>query len=231
MRTTKFPEFLLIMAIACASLAAQNIGVVRGRVVDETGRTVEGVSVECDPIDSRPSGSAVRTVQTDKAGNFLVDRLSFGSYKLFAMKESAEYPNMAFAFYSNNVFPTVTLTAAIPAAEIILKVGPQAGAVEGTVRDGFSGNRVNATFLLSRALNPDSWISMSQPSDFKILVPPGADVLIEVSAQGYKTWHYGGASDVLRRPPVRLDSGKNMKLEIQLEPEEEGKKGADPPSR
>jgi Carboxypeptidase regulatory-like domain len=87
MRTTKFPEFLLIMAIACASLAAQNSGVVRGRVVDETGRTVEGVSVECDPIDSRPSGSAVRTVQTDKAGNFLVDRLSFGSYKLFARNQ------------------------------------------------------------------------------------------------------------------------------------------------
>jgi len=37
---------------------------------------------------------------------------------------------------------------------------------------------------------------------------------------GYKTWFYGGPSDTLNRPPIRLDSGKEMRLDIQLQPEE-----------
>lgn len=220
MRTKKWAKFFLITVAVCGTSVAQNSGSVRGSVVDENGVAVEGATVECDPADPRPWARDLQTVQTDKDGKFVANRLPLGSYKLFAMKESVGYPNLSFAFYSNHIFPTAALTEANPAAEVILKVGPSAGVITGTVRDAFTGNPTDAGFLLRRVSNVDNFISMSQRPEYRVLLPPDVEVLLEVSAPGHKTWYYGGPSDVLKRASIRLESGKVMKLDIQLEPEE-----------
>jgi hypothetical protein len=103
---------------------------------------------------------------------------------------------------------------------MLLKIGPPAAVVKGIVEDARSGTRVNATFLLRRALDPGNWISESQRPDYRVLAPPDVDVLLEVTAPGYKTWYYGGTADALKRPPIRLESRKEMILDVQLEPEE-----------
>jgi hypothetical protein len=146
------------------------------------------------------------------------------SYKIFAVKEPAGYPNTAFGFYSNHMFPTVTLTADRPTADITLKVGPPAGVILGSVTDAVTGAPVLASFLLRRISDPGNWISMSQKADYRVLVPPSVEVSVEVSAPGYKTWYYGGPSDALGRPPVRLETRKEMKLDIQLQPEDKSEK-------
>ena len=149
-----------------------------------------------------------------------MDDLELMTYKVFAMKESSGYPNTAAAFYSNHIFPTATLTATTPVVDLVLKVGPPAGVITGAVRDATTGNPVDAAFLLRRAADLDNWISMSQRSDYRVLVPPLVEVSVEVSAPGYKTWYYGGASDPTDRVPIRLESREVMKLDIQLEPED-----------
>jgi hypothetical protein len=224
MRIGKWPIFLLYAATSCGAALAQSSGMVRGSVLDENGRVVEGASVECDPLDSRPSANALLIVETDKNGRFSVGNLGLGSYKLFAMKESSGYPNTAFGFYSNNVFPTVTLTTAVPGADITLRVGPSAGVLSGSVSDAVTGAPLPNSFLLRRSSDPENWISMSQKADYRVLVPPSVEVSIEVSAPGYKTWYYGGPFDRLKRDPIRLESGKEMRLDIQLQPEEKPQK-------
>lgn len=209
----------IFVAAGPVVLFAQGVGSVRGTVIDEKGQLVAEAQVECDPMDGRSAARALLIVETDKNGHFSVENLALGSYKLFAMKESSGYPNTAFGFYSN-VFPTVTLTANVPTADITLKVGPPAGVMSGSVTDAVTSAPVPAGFLLRRISDPDNWISMSERPEYRILLPPGTDVSLEVSAPGYKTWYYGGASDTLKRPPIRLESGKEMKLDIQLEPEE-----------
>jgi hypothetical protein len=218
-----WPTALVILPFAwllASSCAAQQPGAIRGAVVDEKGMSVAAALVSVDPLDGVPRSDLVREVETDQRGHFSMDNLELGSYKVFAMKESSGYPNTAFAFYSNHVFLTATLTADIPTVDLTLRVGPPAVIITGLVTDAATNKPLDAAFLLRRTAAPDNWISLSQTAKYRVLVPPLTDVSFEVSAPGYKTYYYGGASDPLRRPPVLLESGQELKLDIQLEPEE-----------
>lgn len=204
--------------------AAQQSGLIRGSVVDDKGMPVAAARVSVDPLNGVPRSDLVREVETDKNGHFAMDNLELGSYKVFAMKESSGYPNTAFAFYSNQIFPTATLTAGIPTVDLILKIGPPAGVVGGLVTGGTTNSPVDAAFLLRRSADPNNWISLSQRAKYRVLVPPSTDVSFEVSAPGYKTYYYAGPSDSLKRPPLRLESGQEIRLDIQLDPEEKAGK-------
>jgi hypothetical protein len=197
---------------------AQQPGTIAGTVMDEVGKPLTGAHVIVDPADGRPRSSGLLIVETDKSGHFSIDSLALGTYKVFAKKDSAGYPDTSFAFYSNQVFATATLTRDAPIVNLMLKVGPVAGTMTGVVT-GVRKDPISATFMLRRAADPNNWISMSQRPEYRILLPPGTDILLEVSAPGYKTWYWGGPSDSLGRPPIRLESRTEMKLDIQLQPE------------
>jgi hypothetical protein len=220
MRGRFSPLSILSLSLLFAPYSpCQLAGSIQGTVVNEKGMPVPVAQVRVDPLDGRPRADAVLIVETDRSGHFLVSNLELESYKLFAMKESLGYADTAAAFYSNNVFPTVTLTASVPTVDITLRVGPPAGVLSGRVSSAVSGDPVPGAILLRRVLDPGYWISMSQKPDYRVLLPPSAEVIVEVSAPGFKTWYYGGPSDALKRAPIRLESGKEMKLDIQLEPE------------
>lgn len=92
MRIGKRLTFLICIAANCGAAFAQSNGLIRGSVVDDSGGAVRSASVRCDTVDSRPAAKALRIVETDQAGKFTVDNLGWGSYRLFAMKESEGYP-------------------------------------------------------------------------------------------------------------------------------------------
>lgn len=142
--------------------AAQSPYLIRGTVVDERGTAVPKAEVQIDPLERAPGSSIVRSVETDNQGAFLITPLEPTNYKLFAMKETQGYPNTAFAFYSNNIFPVVSLTPTVPAADVLLRVGPPAGVLSGRIRDATTGREVVPhAFVLRRASDPDNWVSLS----------------------------------------------------------------------
>jgi hypothetical protein len=206
------------MVFTCLQSAARQPGKIEGMVRDEEGRPLDAARVSVDPLDGRPQLSAVREVETKKDGHFTMDNLQWGSYKVFAMKESAGYPDTSFAFYSNQIFSTVTLAATAPSVDLLLKVGPPAGIIRGRVANAVTTEPLNAGFLLRRATDLDNWISLSERPEYRVLLPPNTDIVIEVSAPGYKTFYYGGPSDPLARPPIRLEPRQEMKLDIKLQP-------------
>lgn len=208
----------VFVAVSCAF--AQQPGTIRGTVVDEKGQPVPAATVRIDPLNAVPMSTIIREVETDKNGRFSMGDLELGPHKIFAMKEAAGYPNTAFGFYSNHIFPTVTLTSSTPEATLIISIGPPAGVLKGLTKNAATNEAVRATFLLRRAANPDNWISLAQQAEYRVLLPPATDVILEISAPGFKTYYYAGESDPLRRSPMRLASGVEMKFEIQLEPEE-----------
>jgi Carboxypeptidase regulatory-like domain len=214
--------FILFTFSLCSS--AELPGTISGTVVNERGQPVAATQVSIDPLDNRPRADLVRMVETDRNGHFVMNDLELGSYKVFAMKEDSGYPNTSFAFYSNHVFPTATLTAGNPVADVIVAIGPPAGVVKGSVKDRFTNKPISASFLLRRASNPDNWISLGQPPEYRVLIPPSTEVWFEVSAPGYKTSYYGGRSDALKRSPIRLGSHQKTEIDIQLEPEEQSKR-------
>lgn len=200
---------LFVVCSSAATHAQGGTGSISGTVVDERGASVSGAQVNVSPIGFAQE-SLVRYVETDSEGYFSIDRLIWGTYKVFAMKPASDYPNIAFSFYGNNSFPEATITPAAPSAKVRIRLGPKAGILSGSVRDADTGAPVNAGFKLIRAASPNDWLSTSEPSSYRVLVPPATDVLIQVSAPGYKTWTPSG--------PLRLQSGKEMYLDIPLQP-------------
>jgi hypothetical protein len=192
------------------------MGTISGTVVGEDGAPLVAAKVNADAVDNRPTGSLVRYVETDSNGQFVIDQLRWGKYRVFAKKEDAGYPDLQWSFYSNDVFPTVVVASSTPTVKLRIHLGPKAGILVGSVTDAITGAPVNPGFKLSLAGDRAKWISTSMPSGYRVFLPPSTDVLLEVSAQGYETWYYGGLADLSRRKPLNLESGSQMTLDIPL---------------
>jgi hypothetical protein len=87
--------------------------------------------VTATPIDGRTMMRLVRYVETDNDGRFLLDHLELGRYGVFAMKEESGYPDLGASLYSNDIFPTVSISTASPAVSVRIQLGPKAGLIQG----------------------------------------------------------------------------------------------------
>lgn len=200
----------VLAALLPLMLNAQSTGSIRGTVVDEKGAPVSNAKVNASPVGGWLITKLVRYVETDAQGRFLIDGLTLGKYGIFAMKEEAQYPNLSSSFYSDNVFPTAVINAAAPTAEVRVQLGPKAAVLTGSITDAINGSPVDAAFQLTRVVSPSEWLGCSAPPNYRILLPSSVDVLVEVSAPGYRTWSSPA--------PLRLQPGAEMRLDIQLEP-------------
>jgi hypothetical protein len=207
--------FLTCLVLTVAAVA-QDSGTISGTVLGENRAPLVKAQVNANPVDNRPTGSLVRYVETDSNGHFLIDRLPWGKYRVFARKEDAGYPDLQWSFYSNDEFPIVAVMPSTPVGELRIQLGPKAGILTGSVTDAITGAPVNAGFKLIRSGDLKKEISTSLPSGYRVLLPPSTDVLLEVSARGYQTWHYGGPSDPSKRPALRLEPGSRMRLDIPM---------------
>jgi len=191
----------------------------QGTVLDDKQYPVQDAKVRAEPADTKAKARHVRYVKTDKKGHFLIERLPWGEYHVFAMKEEEGYPNTYFSFYSKDVFARVTLTAQAPAAVLSLTLGPKAGVITGSISDVITKKPVGtARFDLTRDGNSQYWISTSVSATYRILLPADANVAIQVTAPGYEDWYYPGTSDSSKSAPVRLIPDQKLNIEIKLQP-------------
>jgi hypothetical protein len=203
---------VLILVAACAiqGYAQRLTGTVCGTAVDQRGIPVSGVIVGVVPL-GHPLSYEAPFATTDARGYFSLGRLQWGTYRVFAMKPGAGYPNTNYSsFYGNGQSRQVTIAPTAPTAKTIVHLGPKAGVLAGSVEDADTGAPVNANFKLTLAASPGDWLSTSQSSAYRVLLPQGRRVLIQVSAPGYETWGPLG--------PLRLKSGEEKDLDIHLEP-------------
>ena len=116
---------------------------------------------------------------------------------------------MTYSFYSNDLFLEAAITSTAPSAQVQIQLGPKAGVLVGRLTNAQTGAPVNASFRLIRVASPAIWLSASEPPDYRVLLPAAADVRVEVSAPGFKTW--------TSSKPLRLQSGAELTLDIALE--------------
>lgn len=205
------------------SLASQteHLGSIGARVVDQAGNPVTGAVVWMLPLDGTPRANALADCLTDAAGSCKRDGLALGRYQVTAKKESDGYPNIAFDLYGRNNKPQIAVLAPeAQHADTTITLGPKAASISVTVTDAVSGKPVtNPNITLRRAANPADYISTGPDSNSNVLIPPEEDILVEVSADGYKPWRIESQSGADYARALHLRSAETRELKIRLQPQ------------
>jgi hypothetical protein len=226
--TTRRPKMrrALLYCVSIAAAASTMLvgqeqkpsGTVVGTVVDEVGSPVADAKVHAEPLDQVPQRELVRYVSTDAQGNFSIEHLGFGSYRVDAMKPADGYADAGFEFHSNGRQPKFALSSSTPKVSVLVVVGPKAGLITGPVSDAVTGKPVNATFHMWRISRPEVSYGENANSPCSVLVAPNVDVGLEVLAQGYEPWFYPGDNVFPYSMPLKLKSGEKLEMEIKLKP-------------
>jgi uncharacterized surface anchored protein len=203
----------MILVISVTSIAAgQAVGRISGTVLDEDGQLVDHASV-CTSVTSGNSRSINCLVPTDKDGRFQLENVKFGTYGILAANEGEGYS------IEVQTPQSVSVTAANPSPVVTVRLRPKGGVLIGTVRDKFTGQPVKE--IMVQYLDIDGKASGSAPTfsdgEFRVTVPIQCDLVVVVSAKGYKGWVYTDASSP-SHPVLRLSPGERKVVDIQLEP-------------
>jgi Carboxypeptidase regulatory-like domain len=190
-------------------------GRITGTVVDQAQAPIAGASVMAVETLNQ-SLNDPPTAKSDSTGHFEISGLGLRNYHLYASKPQDGYPE-ADPAYSDENQAAIALSPDQPSGSVIISLR-KAGVLITDVRDKATGKSLSASYKLSV---PKRWERQGQLS-YPLLIHPSTDVMLEVSASGYKTWFYSDASNPSRPLPLRLESGEQRSLRIELEPVENG---------
>jgi len=165
--------------------------------------------------------------QTDREGKFWFGRLTWGKYVVCARKEGDGYREICNNIFTKDGGPVVTLSPRAPAASVQATIGPKAGTLTGKIRDSVTGLPVNpitdavtgvpgAVVLRIRPSTDNGrYFDQAIGRQFTTLIPPDADLELEVRAPGYQLWRFSATGG----KPFRIKSGEKRILHIRLRPD------------
>lgn len=228
MRCTASTSLLLVAVVVgfCARLGTgtyaapdENGGVIEGTVRYENGNPANGATVYASPMD-RPMQGIIPHAATDETGHFAISHLRLGKYAVSAEKLDEDYAEMSKQFYSDGKVETVFLSSRHAAVDVKLRLGPKAGVLMGTVADAVTGSPLSPCVELVRASEPNNFLRGSGmiKSNYRLLVPPNAGVLVKMWLDGYKPWYFPGTVDKSKSTPAHLKPGEVVALDIRLQP-------------
>ena len=186
--------------------------------MNENSEPLAGAEVDADEIGLPERSKAIRLALTDSKGAFRFEPVRFGTYKLFALKPEAGYPDTKFELYATQYHPAVAVvSAAAPSAVVRVIVGPRSGILKVTVMDRETGQPIpNPAFLLRRIDN-GVWVSGGQSGDSTILLPPMIPIQVTVEAAGFKSWTIGDPNRPDSGTPLRMKPGEEGQIAITLQ--------------
>lgn len=205
---------LLICVLLISCLAtAQRSGRITGTVLDENGQVFDGANVCLMMRSGNNTGITCDLGRTDKNGQFEIKNLESGTYGVFAAKVEEGY-----SIDNQSPGEKVELTAQNPATEVTVRLRPRGGVLLGSVTDKFTGQPLKHAWISYQDIDGKASGS-SFISDGRILlaVPTECDLVMIVSAEGYKGWIFTDPANPAR-PVLRLRSGERKAFDVQLEP-------------
>jgi protocatechuate 3,4-dioxygenase beta subunit len=153
--------------------AANDLGTIKGTVVDPSGKPVEGARVyvagDNDPPMSRPDATT-----TNANGEFVLDHVLPRKVKIHAYKDGDYYADVKFAFNisPNWVMPEVEVKPGQTVTGVAVRLAQKAAKLHLYVRDATTKDLVHGIyFQLCREDHPTYCLAGSGPPDFERLVP------------------------------------------------------------
>jgi len=194
----------------------ERVGMVHGVVVNEQGQPVAGAMVSVSFMD-RPAGTGRQFVESDGAGRFRLGQLAWGNYAICARKVADGYREICNNIFRKEAVPTATVSPQARDVGVLVVIGPKAGTVTGSITDAATGAPLSATLRI-RPSGSDRFIEQSVGSQFNSLIPPDADLELEVLAPGYHSWR-SSVDNYQAGKPFRVKPGENRTLDIRLWPD------------
>jgi hypothetical protein len=201
-----------------APQGAQRPLIITGQVLDQYGSPVSYANVFAYPdalFGRLPAALA------DSNGKFSIAVENTGKFRVTAQKLAEQYAGLSSTLHypAATSMPEVSVTGEQPAPYVVLRLGPRAGTLSGSVVDSRSQAPVGRFYV--RVCRADGQRYCHQEAFagnfglFQMLVPP-VPVLVEAFADGYQDWQR--LDDAKRQPsPLTVESGQTMQLSVQLD--------------
>jgi hypothetical protein len=207
--------WMVCVALGGSLAMAQGGGRITGTVWDEDGQLVNDAKLCVMVKSGNSTGINCNVARTDRNGQFQIENLKIGEYGVFAVNEEEGY-----SIQNQNPGEKVLLTAENPSPDITIRLRPRGCVLLGAVTDKFSGQPVKNVWVNYQDVDGKASGSSLMANDGRIRLPlpTESDLVIMVSAKGYKGWVYTDPANPTR-PVLRLHSGEHKTLNIQLEPD------------
>jgi hypothetical protein len=194
-------------------------GVITVNVVNERSAPLIGATVWMLPMGGGMRASAVPDCLTDWSGTCSRDHLPVGKYLITAMKEAGGYPNGEAPLFNRG--RTHVVADVLPDKLNVFVsyiAGPKAAAITVDAVDSVTGVPIkNPTIVLRSPADPKIWMSAGPNANSKILIPPDQDVIVEVSAPGYKPWRMEPQPGATRPNALHLHSEETKEFTVHLQ--------------
>jgi hypothetical protein len=201
------------IAVTASFMTAQATGRISGTVINEDGTVVDHADV-CTSVTFPSVMSIDCGIPVDKEGHFQIGNVTLGSYGVFATNDEEGY-----SLENQRPGLKVTVTPENPSQNVVIRLqGPRGGVLTGSVTDNVTGKAVEGAYITFIAIDNAGLNGNRHTVDgrFSLATPTGSNLLIFVTANGYKGWVYTDASN-LAQPVVRLAPGERRGLDIKLE--------------
>jgi hypothetical protein len=194
-------------------------GSIVGTVVDEDGKPVLGPMVTYSVLTAS-GGSTSATSSNAPNGEFEITQVPLGKVELNAAAPLSGY-------WHNDASPykqTVVLTATNPTAHVRLKVGPKPAVLVLIVSDRITGKAIDGFMI--RTIGADgggagtaglAYFPQTDEGGREVAISPLFDVLLGVTAKGYKNWFYSNPTDP-SDPTLHLESGERKTVQVTMQP-------------
>jgi hypothetical protein len=219
---------LISFAISGSKGNSQSLGMgtISGKVINVKGEPIS---------DARVSAQRVGVIamqwpstETNGDGEFTLNDLAPGTYRLHAGKEDDGYAPTYSVFRSDDIAfaPHVSVTENQAVLNIVIQLGSKGGWLTGRVVSALTSQAItDAQITVRRVDDPTKFFSTGlnnktkRGGSFKILVPT-APFTVEVTALGYDSWRYMEIGSARGADSITMAPEETRRLTIRMRPKE-----------
>jgi hypothetical protein len=191
-------------------------GVIRGLVTTSSGEPAKHLRLFLVALGGGGTGGGNQT-KTDATGEYRFEKLTFwGTYRVYPDDEAAGYSALSAGPISGNPIWEVEVTPEHPEAELNIALPPKAGFIKIHLANRRTGAPISEMKVWIAAFEPPNpgLFSAVGRLEGMILVPPDRNLLLHVTANGFREWD----ESVGRGKPINVPSETTLTLNVQLDP-------------
>ncbi|HEV2470691.1 MAG TPA: carboxypeptidase-like regulatory domain-containing protein [Candidatus Sulfotelmatobacter sp.] len=206
---------LVVLIALSGSLLAQSqiktrFAEIQGTVTSRDGAPVPNATVYAVSQDLRFDDLPPVFVQADRNGAFdFRGKLALGCYKLYSRMSDSPDPFDSFFADATVQTPKILLTSSHPSARVTVQTAPRAAIVTGRILDADTGAAVKA--YLEMLDSEGHGYSVLVNGTYRILLPPGKDVMLMVTLAGEHE-----ARPIMPTAPLRLEPGQFVAMDFSI---------------